>query len=111
MQLIKLSRYAAWVLFVTIVLYFVTGYGMTKGIIDRSFALLLHETILPILTISAFVIHTSISIKFALMRWRIWNRFTLFVLILFFGGISLFFLYLQSYIPQNVALKNSIPLI
>jgi predicted heme/steroid binding protein len=107
MQLIKIGRLAAWILFVTIIIYFITGYGMTKGIIDRNFSLLLHATILPLITIIAFIIHASISIKFTFMRWRIWNRFTLFILIVFFGGILLSFLYFQFFIQQNTVINNS----
>jgi predicted heme/steroid binding protein len=106
MQLIKIGRVAAWILFVTIIIYFITGYGMTKGIIDRNFSLFLHETILPFITIVAFVIHASISIKFAFMRWRIWNLFTLFTLIIIFGGILLLFLYFQFFVQPNL-LPNS----
>jgi predicted heme/steroid binding protein len=108
MQLIRIGRLAAWTLFMTIMIYFITGYGMTKGIIDRNFSLLLHTAILPLITIIAFIIHASISIKFALMRWRIWNLFTLFILIIFFGGIFLSFLYFQFFIQQNNVTNNSI---
>jgi predicted heme/steroid binding protein len=108
MQLIKIGRLAAWTLFITIIIYFITGYGMTKGIIDRNFSFLLHATILPFLTIIAFTIHTSISIRFAFMRWRIWNRFTMLILIVFFGGILLSFLYFQYFIQRNTVTNNSI---
>jgi len=107
MKLIKINRLAAWVLLVTIVIYFISGYGMTKGIIDRNFSLLLHEAILPIFTVTAFFIHASISIKFAFMRWRIWNRFTSCILLIIFGGTFLLFIYFQFFAQQNASLKNS----
>ena len=101
-QLIKINRFAAWVLFITILLYFISGYGMTKGIIDRNFSLFLHESVLPFFTITAFLIHASISIRSAFMRWRIWNRLTLFILIIIFIGAFLLFLYWQFFIKKKL---------
>ena len=35
---IKIDRFAAWVLLVGMTLYFISGYGMAKGIFDASLA-------------------------------------------------------------------------
>ncbi len=45
--LITLNRISAWILFVVIILYIVTGFGMTRQIIDPVFARYLHISVLP----------------------------------------------------------------
>lgn len=90
--LIKIDRIAAWMSLVGMLLYFITGYGMTKGIIDPAFAAKIHMSYLTYIVAVAFVVHTSYAIHLAFRRWRIWNGFTatllvLFYLFLFFGLI------------------------
>ena len=46
---------------------------MTKGIIDMQVATTLHKTVLPLIALIAFTGHTSLAIRMALLRWRIWN--------------------------------------
>jgi len=110
MQPIKINRLAAWALLVTIFLFFASGYGMTKGIIDRQLSIKLHQDILPLLAITAFIIHVSISIKFAFMRWRIWNNLTKIGLIIVSLFIYLLFLYAELFyqpgIPKTVNTNN-----
>jgi len=106
--LIKVSRLAAWVLLVTIVLYFISGYGLSKGIINRQLSAALHQNILPLITLTAFTLHVSISVKFAFMRWRIWNTFSRVILVFVFGLIYLLFLYFQFfYQPQALSPVNN----
>jgi predicted heme/steroid binding protein len=113
MQLIKINRAAAWILLVTIFLFFISGYGMTKGIIDRQLSIKLHQDILPLLVITAFIVHASISIKFAFMRWRIWNNLTKIGLIIVSLFAYLLFLYAglfyQPGIPKAVNTNNFEP--
>ena len=71
--LIKLDRFFAWVLFATMLLYFISGYGMTKGLIDANLATKLHISWLTYIILIAFTVHTSYAIHLALKRWRIWN--------------------------------------
>lgn len=61
-------------LFISILLYFLSGYGMTKGILDYSFAKSLHSTILPMIALTAFVIHTFFATRITFIRWRVWNN-------------------------------------
>ena len=72
--LVKSDRVAAWVLLATILLFFISGYGMTKGLIDTELAYSLHEDILPPVVLIAFSIHTFLAMRLALMRWRRWNK-------------------------------------
>jgi hypothetical protein len=78
----KLGRFCAWALIVLILLYFVSGYGITKsgmiyrltgGLMDRGAALWLHN-ILTLPMAFAFLCHTLISIRFAMIRWNVRNK-------------------------------------
>jgi predicted heme/steroid binding protein len=101
MQLIKINRLAAWTLLITIFLYFISGYGMTKGVIDRELATSLHHNVLPFITMFAFVIHAFLGIRMAFMRWRIWSQMTKIGLSLIFLLSFLLFLYFElSFQPK-----------
>ncbi len=103
--LIKIDRTAAWILFVSIFLYFLSGYGMTKGIIDRNFSLLLHENILPLIAITSFSIHTCLAIRLSLIRRRMWNKFSMFLLFSFYLIFFLSFFYFEFFYQSN-QIKN-----
>jgi len=71
--LIKLSRFSAWILLVLMILYIISGYGITKGIIDPIFSKYLHDKLLAIPFFIFFVLHVGISTRYALLRWRIFK--------------------------------------
>lgn len=71
--LIKLNRFSAWVLLVLIILFIISGYGMTKQIIDPVFATYLHDNIFPIPLFIFFLLHVGISIRYALWRWKLFK--------------------------------------
>jgi predicted heme/steroid binding protein len=100
--LIKIDRIAAWMLFASMLAYFVSGYGMTKGIIDPAFAASLHTKYLPTVIILAFSLHTSFAIHLALKRWRWWNLFTKILLVVFYVTITLGFLYYEYLYVQPI---------
>ena len=96
--LIKLNRFSAWVLLVLIILFIISGYGMTKQIIDPIFATQLHDNILPIPLFIFFLLHVGISIRYALRRWRLFkdNKASdIYVLIL---GLILLILFFWLYL-------------
>jgi predicted heme/steroid binding protein/uncharacterized integral membrane protein len=95
--LIKLDRFCTWVLFACMLLYFVSGYGMTKGIIDSSFATSLHMEILTYIILVAFTVHTSYAIHLAFKRWQIWGGPTKALLIIFFAAFFGAFVYIDRY--------------
>jgi predicted heme/steroid binding protein len=102
MWLTKINRFFAWILLLCIFLYFLSGYGMTKGIISPSFSTKLHLHILPLITLIAFTLHSSLSIRLALMRWRIWNKFSLAILTLIYLVFFLGVIYVNfAYQPNN----------
>jgi predicted heme/steroid binding protein len=101
-KMIKIDRIASWTMFITIILFAITGYGMTKGLIDKSLAKTLHLNWLLLIGLISFVIHTSWGIHMSLKRWRIWNVFTKLLLALVYltlicGGIYLEFFYTSTY--------------
>lgn len=95
--LIKIDRFFAWVLFAGMLLYFVSGYGMTKGIINTSSATKLHLSILTYIVLVAFTVHTFYAIHLALKRWRVWNISTKLLLIAFFTAFFGLFIYVDKY--------------
>jgi predicted heme/steroid binding protein len=92
---IKLDRLAAWVLFIGIVLYLITGYGMTKGIISNEFSSNLHLDWLIYIVFIAFFIHAPYAIRLALKRWNFWNIFSKILWALIIGGIALLIIYAE----------------
>ena len=99
--LIQIDRTSAWVLLFCIIAYMLSGYGMTKGIFDSQIARLMHRNILPTITMIAFVGHTSLAVRTAMMRKRIWNKTTKILLILAYTIGFLFFIYLEVFIMRE----------
>jgi predicted heme/steroid binding protein len=98
----KIDRLSAWGLFIVMVTYFVSGYGMTKGLIPAEIAVRLHNNLLPLLAMFFFVIHTSYAIHLALKRWRIWNVFTKTFLILAYVAFLVGFVYVDRFYQKSV---------
>jgi predicted heme/steroid binding protein len=100
----KINRISAWVLFAAMLSYFISGYGMTRGIIDSSVATRLHVMILPPFVIAAFVVHSFLSIRLAFIRWKIWNRIALTAVLLLFAVFSISIIYVEMfYSPAEIA--------
>lgn len=95
--LIKIDRLFAWILFISIFLYFVSGYGMTKGVITPKLAADLHLSILTYIVLVSFVVHTGFAIHLAFKRWNFWNVFGKLVWAVFYIAFILFFVYVDRY--------------
>jgi len=109
-SLIQIDRASAWVLLFSIIAYMLSGYGLTKGIFDSEVSLFLHRNILPTITMIAFVGHTSLAVRTAMMRKRIWNKTTKILLILAYTMGFLGFIYLEVFIMRdnkNKILENT----
>lgn len=104
---IKLDRIAAWILLIVIIIYIVSGFGMTKGIIDPSLARNLHLSWLGVIGLIAFVIHTYWAIHLALMRHRMWNVWSK-VLLMSVYIIAILSIMYVVLIYQPVAYQTSI---
>jgi predicted heme/steroid binding protein len=98
---IKLDRLAAWILLMVVIIYGVTGYGMTKGLISIDLARSLHLGWLGGFGLSALVIHTGWAIHLALKRHKIWNGFFKFALIACYTLLVLFFGWAQFFYQGN----------
>jgi uncharacterized membrane protein YphA (DoxX/SURF4 family) len=67
----RVNRISAWVLFVLMIAYIVTGYAWSKGIImSRSDAIFWH-TSLDLLLVFVFLVHILIGAKLALRRYGV----------------------------------------
>ena len=71
--LIKLERFSAWALLVLVILYVVSGYGITKNIIDPVFSKYLHDKLLAVPFFIFFVLHVGIATRTALIRWKVFK--------------------------------------
>ena len=98
----KTDRVAAWVLLGTMVVYFISGYGMTKGIIDTKLAIAIHNNILPLIALVAFTVHTFYAIRLTFLRWKIWNSFGKYLLIFIYLVLILGFLYVDLWYKKPV---------
>ena len=66
---LKLQRASNIALLVLIILFFISGYGMTRQIIDPVFAKILHEKILPIPFVFFLLLHIFFWAKRLFLRW------------------------------------------
>ena len=105
--MIKLDRFFAWVLYVSMLAYFISGYSMTKGIIDAKTGTYLHTKLLPYLIVIAFLCHTGYAIHLAFKRWRIWNNGTKILLVLIYLLLLGLFIFVESFYLENKENNNS----
>lgn len=83
-------------LFISMLLYFISGYGMTKGIIDATFAVKLHMSILTYIILVVFVFHTAFATRLAFMRWGMWQSYGRVIWALFFLLFISGFIYIDA---------------
>jgi cytochrome b subunit of formate dehydrogenase len=67
------DRYCRWVLAVIMLLFIITGLGITKGLMDPRLAKQLHENILPIPFYILIVLHVFYSLPSQLVRWKVFE--------------------------------------
>lgn len=103
---IRLDRILAWILFISMLLYFITGYGMTKGIIDSNFAASLHNNYLIYIILISFVFHTGFAIRLALIRWKVWNSGGRAAWLVFFAIFTSWFIYMESFYSPVLTEKS-----
>jgi predicted heme/steroid binding protein len=101
MKMIKLDRIAAWTLFICIIMYFISGYGITKGIINAGLAITLHNKVLTYIMLVSFVIHSAFAIRLAFLRWKIWNSFGKYLWGVFYTCLILGFVYVASFYSKS----------
>jgi predicted heme/steroid binding protein len=101
--MVKIDRAAAWALLATIIAFFISGYGMTKGIIDRTLANNLHSNILPLIGLVAFTVHTGLAVRMSLMRGRLWNGVSKILLILIYAVFLIGLIYIGFFYQKQTA--------
>lgn len=103
--MIKAQRIAGWIMAITMIIYAVSGYGMTKGIIDQDLARSIHFRWLGAIAIIAFCVHIGWAAHLTLRRKGWWNKISKTILILLFLGLISFFSYLHFfYQSPNIAI-------
>lgn len=100
--LVKMDRIAAWTLLATMFAYFISGYGMTKGIINGPLAVNIHNNWLPLLLIGSFAFHTCYAVSLAFKRWRIWTPTSKFLLFAIYAVFILFLVFINSFYKKPV---------
>jgi hypothetical protein len=65
----KFDRIIVWILLTLFMVFMISGYMITKGFIHRYYGIILH-TRFDLLIMVIFIIHFTINLKFALMRWK-----------------------------------------
>lgn len=105
--LIKLDRLSAWALLFCMLAYGISGYGMTKGIIDYKLATNIHLYLLGPIALTAFVIHTAWAIHLAFIRWGIWNKATKVLLFIVYLIIVITFVYFDVFSSLATSLNSN----
>lgn len=101
--LIKIDRLASWILLIVFLLYFISGYGLTKGLIDTNLAREIHLQWLATIGMVAFLLHSGWAVHLALKRKKLWNKISRWLLISLWSLIFIGFFYLNFfYSSQNV---------
>ncbi|MFH1208075.1 MAG: hypothetical protein V1673_00770 [Candidatus Omnitrophota bacterium] len=67
---VAIDRHSRWILFVIILLFILTGFGMTKNIMDPRLAKQLHGNILPIPFYVLLLLHVFHPLPANLVRWK-----------------------------------------
>jgi hypothetical protein len=96
--LTRLSRWSAWAAMLIVVLYIVTGYGMTKRIVDPDWAKRLHERWLPIPLFLTLLLHGGVCARGAARRWHVFRNAAAGDLYVLTVGIVLFGLFMWLYL-------------
>src|SRR3989338_4293833 len=68
-----IEHYGCWILAVFMLLFIITGLGITKNIMDPRLAKQLHENILPVPFYVLFLIHAFFPVRAKLIQWRLFK--------------------------------------
>lgn len=86
--LVKINRISAWILLVFMIIFLVSGYAWTNGIImPLQQAKQLH-THLDLFLVFFFLVHVLISTRFTLARWRVGHGKLISGLLVIIGIVS-----------------------
>jgi len=89
-SMVKVGRWSGYILIFFIFVFFLTGFGQTRGILPRIYSKYLHEKVLPLPAFFFFILHTLLNIKFALIRNGFRNQRLLNIYLLCVGVMASF---------------------
>ena len=68
------DRYVCWVLAAFMLLFIITGLGITKEFMDKQLAKQLHENLLPPLFYFLILLHTFLPVRAKFVQWKIFKN-------------------------------------
>ena len=71
--LTRIDQFGMWVLMVLVLSFVLTGYGMTKHIMDPVLAKYIHTHLLPLPLLIFFCIHVVKAVRNQFKKWKIFN--------------------------------------
>ncbi len=107
--LLKIDRFMAWVLMISMVLFFISGYGLSKGIMDRGISGFLHLKLLVYSSVISFGYHSAFAIHLSLRRWKIWNFYSKTGMFIFYCLYLSGFIYTEVFFERPVAAVPATP--
>ena len=72
--LTKIDKFGVWVLMVLVLAFVLTGFGMTKHIMDPVLAKYIHTQLLPLPLLIFFCIHVIKAVRNQFKKWNIFNE-------------------------------------
>ena len=70
----QIDKFGTWVLMVLVLSFVITGYGMTKHIMDPVLAKYIHTQLLPLPLLIFFCIHVVKGVRNQFKKWKIFNN-------------------------------------
>lgn len=101
------DRIAAWILLIVVLVYGITGYGLTKGLISADLSRALHLGWLGAIGLVAFVIHTVWATHLVLRRHNWWNGFSKICLATCYAAVVVFFLWVHFFYQPNYSVTST----
>jgi succinate dehydrogenase/fumarate reductase cytochrome b subunit len=69
--LVKINRFSGWMLLIFMIIYLISGYAWYNGVLLSLRQARAMHTELDLILVFFFLVHALISIRFALIRWRV----------------------------------------
>ena len=69
----RIDKFGMWILMVLVLSFVMTGYGMTKHIMDPVLAKYIHTQLLPLPLLIFFGIHVVKAVRNQFKKWNIFN--------------------------------------
>ena len=69
--LTAIDRSGRWILAVLMLLFILTGLGITKNIMDPQLAKQLHQNVLPLLLYILFLVHVVVPLRAKFLQWQV----------------------------------------